>query len=95
MIPDPDRSRRCADRGCSGTAEPEQDGDVTFHECQRCGYTFNFRRTPAEAAQDGDTCAVGVPESIRRDASAPMRAALAADQPAPLLSIGMRPDEPA
>jgi tRNA(Ile2) C34 agmatinyltransferase TiaS len=80
----------CADPLCRGRAEPEQDGDHTYFECEDCGYAFGFTRTDVLAKRDNG-CAVGVPEDVRRAASQPMTNALRASAP-PLLSIGRRPD---
>lgn len=82
----------CADPGCRGRAEPEQDGDHTYFECEECGYAFGFTRSETVLAYRDDNCAVGVPEDIRRAASQPMTNALRASDPLPLLSIGRRPD---
>lgn len=83
----------CADPQCRGRAEPEQDGDHTYFECEDCGYAFGFARTKTVAVNRDGACAVGVPEAVRRAASQPMTNALAAAGP-PLLSIGRRPDAP-
>lgn len=85
----------CADPGCRGRAEPEQDGDHLYFECEECGYAFGFTRSETLAAQPDDVCSVGISEDVRRAASRPMTNALAASQPQPLLSIGRRPDVPA
>lgn len=87
-------SVRCADPECSGRAEPEQDGDHTYFECEECGYAFGFTRLETVAVQPDGACSVGVPEDLRRAASQPMTKALRASGP-PLLSIGRRPDAPA
>lgn len=84
---------RCADPQCSGRAEPEQDGDHTYFECEDCGYAFGFTRLSV-SVQPAGACSVGIPEDVRRAASQPMTNALAASGP-PLLSIGRRPDAPA
>jgi hypothetical protein len=80
----------CADPGCRGRAEPEQDGDHTYLECETCGYAFGFARVETVAVNPDGACSVGIPEDVRRAASQPMTNALAATQP-PLLHIG-RPD---
>lgn len=80
-------SSPCADPGCNGRAEPEQDGDHTYMECLECGYAFGFTRAETVAVNPEGTCSVGIPEGVRRAASQPMTNALAASQP-PLLSIG-------
>lgn len=87
----PDRAARCADPECGQVAEPEQDGDLHYWACTGCGYTFGFIQItqPFHADSDG-TCSVGVPETIRRAASAPMHRALG-----PLHSIGIRDGNPA
>lgn len=82
-------SRPCADPRCNGRAEPEQDGDHTYLECETCGYCFGFERAETVAVNSEGTCSVGIPEDVRRAASRPMTNALAASQP-PLLSIGRR-----
>jgi len=83
----------CTDPQCGGRAEPEQDGDHAYFECEECGYAFGFTRLETVAVNRDGACAVGVPEDVRRAASQPMTNALAASGP-PLLSIGRRPDAP-
>lgn len=83
-------SVRCTDPECSGRAEPEQDGDYTYHECLECGYAFGFQRIETLVANPADHCSVGIPEDVRRAASRPMTKALTASQPLPLLTIGRR-----
>jgi hypothetical protein len=82
----------CADPQCRGRAEPEEDGDHTYFECLECSYAFGFTRTETVLAYRDGSCAVGVPEDIRRAASQPMTNALRASDPLPLLSIGRRPN---
>lgn len=79
----------CADPQCGGRAEPEQDGDHTYFECEHCGYAFGFTRTETVAVNPDGACSVGIPENVRRAASRPMTNALAASE-LPLLSIGRR-----
>jgi hypothetical protein len=55
--PPADRVVACADPDCDGLAEPEQDGDVTYHACRECGYEFNYQRV----APPEPTCAQGIP----------------------------------
>lgn len=91
-----DRAVPCFDPECldehgnRSTAEPEQDGEHRYHACTTCGYTFGYHRVPATTitAKSGDTCAVGIPEDLRRSASAAMQHAL--DNSTPLLQIGRR-----
>jgi hypothetical protein len=47
---------------CSGTAEPEQDGDVLYFTCTACGNSFGHRR----ARQQAPSCAAGLalPEPV-------------------------------
>lgn len=82
----------CIDEaGSRSVAEPEQDGDLSFYCCTTCGGEFGYRHTrptPTGAA----TCAAGIPEDLRRRASAPMEGTLA--RQAPLLQIRRR-DAPA
>lgn len=72
-----DRVLTCADPDCGGLAEPEQDGDMTYHACRDCGYEFNYQR----AAPTAGTCAAGIPEADRRSAI---------PNQLPLLQIGRR-----
>lgn len=89
-------SRPCPDPECGGLGEPEQDGDHTYCECTTCGYAFDYQRLAAVAvAPDGTSCAAGIPEHLRRAASAPVENTLAATRPPLLLQIGRRPDGPA
>lgn len=81
-----DKPIACRDPDCRGLAEPEIDGDLRYHECVDCGYGFNYQRIPSEATSAG-TCAMGVPEDLRRRASAAMENTQAATSP-PLLQIG-------
>ncbi len=104
----------CADPDCldahgsRNLAEPEGDGEHRWHECPVCGYAFGWHRaTPTLAAaavggsgakSDG-VCAVGVPEGLRRAASAAMNRNLnhstdrSTDRSTPLLQIGRRADD--
>lgn len=62
---------------CNGLAEPEEDGDLTYHVCALCGHEFGYYRR-VRAVNAKATCAAGIP--------------LADAQPAPpLLQIGKRP----
>jgi len=73
-------------------AEPEQDGEHCYYSCPTCGYLFGFSTARLSlTAQNDGACAVGVPEDVRRAASAPMRNVLAAQ--GPLLTIGKVPDD--
>ncbi len=79
VCPDPD----CVDeQGNPSPAEPETDGDTGYHACTRCGYLFGWHTT--RAPYPGDSCAVGIPEAVRRAASPP--------RALPLLTIGRRHD---
>ena len=51
-----DRVLSCADPDCHGLAEPEQDGDVTYHACRVCGFEFNYARVIQPSV-----CAAGLP----------------------------------
>lgn len=79
-----DTAVACRDPECPGVAEPEQDGDTYFHACVECGYEFNFRIIRTTTVAGTDTCAIGVPESVRRSASITPGGDL------PLLQIGRR-----
>ncbi len=37
-------STYCAQPGCRGRAEPENDGEYTYLECLECGLAFDFQR---------------------------------------------------
>lgn len=61
----------CANPDCDNEyVEPEADGDVTYHECEVCGYAWGYERLQERTRIEG-ACALGVPESLRRAASAP------------------------
>jgi len=70
----------CRDEECGGTAEVEVDGDHKFYVCNDCGFEFGYEKvqTP-NIGTAGDSCAVGVPETIRRAASGGMEGAMAAE----------------
>lgn len=90
------RDPECADAaGNPSAAEPEQDGEHRYYACTTCGFAFGFERAQAVAVNSAGTCAVGIPEDLRRRASAAMEGALAATPPPLLLQIGRRPDAPA
>lgn len=81
----------CADEaGNPSIAEPEQDGDLHYHHCPNCGNDFGWRHQPAQtvAANPAGACAVGIPEDLRRRASAGMENALR--QQPPLLQLRRR-----
>jgi hypothetical protein len=61
---------------CSGFAEEEIDGIVRYWVCQGCGFEFDYTTEPVSGGHDD--CQLGVPEEIRRRASAPMEEAVAA-----------------
>lgn len=94
-----DEAVACADPECvdgagnPSVAEPEQDGEHRYHECTVCGYAFGYQRVRPEtvAVNPEGVCAVGIPEDLRRRASAAMETAQARTQ-LPLLTIGRRPD---
>lgn len=80
----------------SEPVEPEVDGDHKYKECPDCGYAWGYERVAEGVTIDG-SCSIGVPESVRRAASAPMETAIASErraQPVELgLTIGRRPQE--
>lgn len=53
--------------------EPELDGDLRYYECPECGYEWGWSRIEK---QQENTCSMGVPEDIRRAASAGMEKAM-------------------
>lgn len=86
---------------CGEPAEPEIDGDHRYWECanddcEAPGYAFGYEKVEEGTRIEGN-CSVGVPESVRRAASAPMEGAISAErqaQPVDLgLTIGRRPTE--
>ena len=62
----------CRDPECDGIAEVEVDGDHRYYECMECGFAFGYQRI---SVSTDETCAIGVPEDLRRSASAPMEQA--------------------
>jgi hypothetical protein len=81
----------CRDEECDGTAEVEVDGDHRFRVCQKCGFEFGYEKI--ETTGETHACGIGVPESIRRAASAGLEGAIrseAAKQPVPV-QIGFGP----
>lgn len=55
----------CPDVDCGGVAEPEVDAGYSYYECGECGFQFGYARMD----QPDETCALGIPEAIRRAAS--------------------------
>lgn len=52
---------------CPGQAQPEQDGDLLFYVCARCGGEFGQRRIE----QPGPVCAAGLPIDVIVDPAQP------------------------
>ena len=76
----------CANPDCDNEfVEPESDGDVSYLECEVCGYAWGYRRLEERTRIDG-SCSLGVPESVRRAASAPAEQELRRGAP---VSLGM------
>lgn len=48
---------------CDGIAEPEEDGEVQFYKCVKCGFESGYRVISQEP--DG-SCQLGIPEDVRR-----------------------------
>ena len=68
---------------CGEMTEPELDGDHRYYECESddCeggGYTWGYERISEGVRIDG-SCQLGIPESIRREASSPMEKAISSD----------------
>lgn len=63
----------CKNPECKGIAEPEQDGDHGYWACTTCGFEFGYHKieTTQLAVDAAGSCAIGVPESIRRAFSGP------------------------
>ena len=82
---------------CGEVAEPEVDGDYRYWECENeeCdtpGYTWGYEKVEDGVRIEG-SCSLGIPEDVRRRASAPMEAAQRQSGPTFIGSIGRRPDE--
>lgn len=61
-------SQPCIDDRCPGYedpsyVEPEIDGGHRYWECWECGATFGYERV---APPDDSSCAIGVPEQVRK-----------------------------
>lgn len=93
MIEDLTEELPCANPDCDEEAvEPETDGDVRYWECGECGYAWGYERL-SEATKIEGTCALGVPESLRKAASAPAEGALRKSGVVDLgMTIGRRPE---
>lgn len=84
----------CKNPECDNAyVEVEQDGDHLYWECGECGFTFDYQRIDAPQVHD-DSCQVGIPEPVRRRASAGMEKALRqeASKVPVMLQIGKRPE---
>lgn len=81
--------------GDRSPAEPEYDDTHQWKECVTCGYQTAYVQTDAvSVGGGGDSCQVGIPESVRRAASSHAEKAIAkqaASAPVPL-TIGRRPE---
>lgn len=62
-LPWVERCEPCMDEDCEGIAEPEQDGDIRYWACTRCGTEFGYQRV--SQPQPG-ACQLGLPEETRR-----------------------------
>lgn len=85
---------------CGVMAEPEADGELRYwvcenEECEAPYYEWGYEKIEEGVRLEGN-CAIGIPESVRRAASAPMEGAIAKErqaQPVELgLTIGRRKD---
>jgi hypothetical protein len=65
----------CRDPECIGTAEVEVDGDHRFYVCEACGFEFGHKKSEGTSL-NSDNCGIGVPESLRRRASAATQSAI-------------------
>lgn len=76
--------------------DPELDGSHRYWECEECGFAWGYELIEEGTRIEGN-CSIGVPESVRKAASAPMEQAIAREassQPVDLgLTIGRRPPE--
>lgn len=92
-LPCPMRPDMCDNEGL---VEPELDGSHRYWECPECGYAWGYERIEEGVRLEGN-CSLGVPESVRRAASAPTERAIAEErraQPVELgLTIGRRKDD--
>ena len=81
---------------CGELAEPEVDGDHRYWECESedCeapGYQWGYELL-RDVVSEG-SCQLGVPESVRRNSSAPMEQAMRKPGVVDLgLTIGRRPE---
>ncbi len=66
--------------------EPEVDGEHRYWECLECGYSWGYERV-GDGLQIEGNCAIGVPEEVRKQASAPMEKALQ-DQQGSQVNLG-------
>jgi hypothetical protein len=81
------------DNGERSIATVERDGEHMYYECDTCGSCFNYTKLAVDH-EHTDTCAVGIPEDLRRRMSAGMEGAMAADarsQPIPI-ALGRKPE---
>lgn len=80
---------------CQEWVEPEVDGDHRYYECQECLYAWGYERVSEGTRVEG-SCAIGVPEAVRKAASLPAEKAAAIldreerqNRPASPISLGM------
>lgn len=79
------------DDGNHSVAEIERDGQHAYFECPECGSTFGYQRLDSDV--DSETCAIGVPEELRRRMSSGMEFAMDAErrtEPVPI-QLGRKP----
>lgn len=70
----------------SEVVEPEIDGEHMYYECPDCGYAWGYQRVEGLSVEGN--CAIGVPEEVRREASAPMEQAMRKEQQKQPVSLG-------
>lgn len=72
---------------CGESAEPEQDGDVSFYVCG-CGMEFGYT-----VVSEDPSCQLGIPEEVRRGGTIPAGIAGSHDHPPVFLGqVGRQPD---
>lgn len=72
-------ARACANPECENPmVEPDTDGEVSYFECEMCGFAFGYQKLPGMRIEG--SCALGVPEQVRKAASAPYEKAVRSAQ---------------
>ena len=69
--------------------EPEVDGEYQYWECPECGYAWGWHKV--EGTRVEGSCAIGVPEAVRKAASLPAQRAqeILEGREKPVVQLGM------